>query len=70
MKLNDYPEPEIQPLGPDDAADDPARSVPHLPRFRRDAIHPSRRDRRQDVAYYKEHGVQGGYTHLRAGQLS
>ena len=48
MKLNDYPEPEIRPLGPDDAPTillDPSRT---FRRFRRNRVHAARRDRRRD----------------------
>jgi UDP-glucose 4-epimerase len=65
MKLNEYPEPEVRPLGPDDAPTillDPSRTfrdfgeIPFTPLD--DIVG-------RTVAYYQEYGVQGGYTHLR-----
>ncbi len=65
MQINAYPKPEIRPLGPDDAPSillDPSRTfkdfgpIPFTPLDEIVA---------QTVAYYREHGVQGGYTHLR-----
>ncbi len=46
MKLNDYPEPEMKPLGPDDAPSillDPSRTFADFGEHR---IHPARRNRR------------------------
>lgn len=65
MKLNDYPEPEVKPLGPDDAASillDPSRlfadygdvSFTGLPEIARVA-----------VERWAREGVAGGYTHLK-----
>jgi UDP-glucose 4-epimerase len=70
MKFNDYPEPEIRPLGPDDAPSillDPSRTFRDFGEIRF-----TRLDEivAQTVAYYREYGVQGGYTHLRAEQNS
>jgi UDP-glucose 4-epimerase len=65
MKLNDYPEPEIRPLGPDDAPSillDPSRTFRD---FGEIAFTPLARIVEETVAYYRSHGVQGGYTHLR-----
>ena len=65
MKLNDYPEPEVRPLGPEDAASillDPSRlladygsvEVTDLDQIARLAV-----DR------WRQEGVVGGYTHLK-----
>jgi UDP-glucose 4-epimerase len=70
MQLNDYPEPEIRPLGADEAPTillDPARTFRDFGELR---FTPLDEIVAKTVAYYKEHGVQGGYTHLRAGQSS
>ncbi len=65
MRLNEYPEPEIRPLGPDDAPtillDPSGRSRD----FGDISFTPLDEIVTQTVAYYREHGVQGGYTHLR-----
>ena len=65
MKLNDYPQPEIRPLGPDDAPTillDPSRTFADFgkPRFT-----PLDEFVEAAVTYYREFGVHGGYTHLR-----
>jgi len=65
MKLNDYPEPEEKPLGPDDAASillDPSRTFADF-----GSVHFTSLD---DIAlsavdHWKTHGVEGGYTHLK-----
>jgi UDP-glucose 4-epimerase len=65
MKLNAYPEPEIRPLGPDDAPTillDPSRTFRD---FGEIAFTPLDDIVTRTVAYYQEYGVQGGYTHLR-----
>ena len=70
MQLNDYPEPEIRPLGADEAPTillDPTRTFRDFGELR---FTPLDEIVAKTVAYYKEHGVQGGYTHLRAGQPS
>ena len=70
MKLNDYPEPDIRPLGPDDAPTillDPSRTFRD---FGEVTFTPFDEIVGQTVAYYRERGVQGGYTHLRAEQNS
>jgi UDP-glucose 4-epimerase len=70
MKLNDYPEPEVRPLGADDAASillDPSRlfadygSVEFTPL---DEI------ARVSVERWQEAGVVGGYTHLKEARGS
>jgi UDP-glucose 4-epimerase len=65
MKLNDYPQPEIRPLGPDDAPSillDPSRTFQD---FGEIAFTPLNEIVERTVAYYQQYGVQGGYTHLR-----
>ncbi len=65
MKLNHYPEPEIRPLGPDDAPTillDPSRTFKD---FGAVEFTPLDAIVSQTVEYYKAFGVQGGYTHLR-----
>lgn len=64
MKLNEYPEPDIRPLGPDDAPSillDPSRTFRD---FGEVAFTPLDEIVERTVAYYKQHGVEGGYTHL------
>jgi len=68
MKLNDYPEPEIRPLGPDDAPTillDPSRTFDDFGEL---SFTPLHEIVAETVAYYQERGVQGGYTHLRPDQ--
>jgi len=65
MKLNEYPEPEIRPLGPDDAPTillDPERTFRD---FGEVSFTPLDDIVTRTVSYYQEYGVQGGYTHLR-----
>jgi nucleoside-diphosphate-sugar epimerase len=70
MKFNDYPEPEIRPLSADDAPTillDPSRTFRD---FGEIEFTPLDEIVASTVAYYREHGVQGGYTHLRIGKNS
>lgn len=65
MKLNEYPDPEVKPLGPDDAASillDPSRTFADfgVPEFT-----PLSEIAARAVARWAEHGVEGGYTHLK-----
>ncbi len=65
MRLNEYPEPEIRPLGPDDAPSillDPSRTFKDFGQIR---FTPLEEIVEKTVAYYREFGVQGGYTHLK-----
>lgn len=65
MRLNAYPEPEIRPLGPDDAPSillDPSRTFKD---FGEIGFTPLTEIVDRTVAYYQKHGVQGGYTHLK-----
>jgi UDP-glucose 4-epimerase len=65
MKLNDYPEPEVKPLGPDDAASillDPSRTFAD---FTNVTFTPLDEIARAAVARWEIAGVVGGYTHLK-----
>jgi nucleoside-diphosphate-sugar epimerase len=65
MMINDYPEPEIRPLGPDDARSillDPARTFAD---FGEVEFTPLADFIPAAIAYYREHGVHGEYTHLK-----
>lgn len=65
MKLNDYPEPEVKPLGPDDAASillDPSRTFAD---FGEVEFTPLLKIAEAAVERWKKEGVQGGYTHLK-----
>jgi nucleoside-diphosphate-sugar epimerase len=66
MRINDYPEPEVRPLGPDDAASillDPSRTFAD---FGDIAFTPLKTTVAEAIAYYEDHGVLGEYTHLKA----
>jgi UDP-glucose 4-epimerase len=70
MQLNEYPPPEIRPLGTDEAPTillDPSRTFRD---FGEIPFTPLDEIVRAAVAYYRERGVAGGYTHLRHGQAS
>jgi UDP-glucose 4-epimerase len=65
MKLNEYPEPEMRPLGPDDAASillDPSRTFED---FGEVEFTPLARIAEIAVEHWRQVGVQGGYTHLK-----
>lgn len=65
MKLNEYPEPEIRELGPDDAPSillDPSRTFAD---FGDVEFTPLKQIVQEAIDYYREHGVHGGYTHLK-----
>ena len=65
MKLNEYPEPEVKPLGPDDAASillDPSRTFTD---FGQIEFTPLAKIAEAAVDRWKREGVQGGYTHLK-----
>lgn len=65
MKLNHYPEPEVKPLGPDDAPSillDPSRTFQD---FGDIEFTPLDEIARLSVQRWSEHGVVGGYTHLK-----
>ncbi len=65
MKLNDYPEPEVKPLGPDDAPSillDPSRTFADFA----DVTFTSLDEiARLSVERWEREGVVGGYTHLK-----
>jgi UDP-glucose 4-epimerase len=65
MKLNDYPQPEIRALGPDDAPSillDPSRTFAD---FGHIEFTPLSETVSAAIAYYQSFGVHGGYTHLK-----
>jgi UDP-glucose 4-epimerase len=65
MKLNEYPEPEMRPLGPDDAPSillDPTRTFAD---FSDVTFTPLDEIARLSVERWKSDGVVGGYTHLK-----
>jgi nucleoside-diphosphate-sugar epimerase len=65
LKLNDYPEPDIRAIGPDDAPTillDPSRTFAD---FGDPGFTPLAETVRQAVDYYMEYGVTGAYTHLK-----
>ncbi len=65
LNLNEYPEPDLQPLGPDDAPSillDPSRT---LEDFGEIEFTPLKDFVKMAVDYYNEHGTLGEYTHLR-----
>jgi UDP-glucose 4-epimerase len=65
MKLNDYPEPEVKPLGPDDAPSillDPSRTFAD---FQNVTFTPLDEIANLSVERWAREGVVGGYTHLK-----
>ena len=65
MKLNEYPEPEVKPLGPDDAPSillDPSRTFKD---FNDVTFTPLDEIARVSVERWATAGVVGGYTHLK-----
>lgn len=65
LKLPEYPTPEVRELGPDDAPSillDPSRTFKD---FGDISFTPLNELVAAGVEYYREYGVQGGYTHLR-----
>jgi len=65
MKINDYPEPEVRELGPDDAPSillDPSRTFAD---FGDVEFTPLEETVRLGVEYFEKFGVHGGYTHLK-----
>jgi UDP-glucose 4-epimerase len=65
MKINDYPEPELRALSADDAPSillDPSRTFQD---FGDISFTPLSRIAELAVSRWREHGVQGGYTHLK-----
>ena len=65
MKINDYPEPELKPIGPDDAPSillDPERTFKD---FGTIEFTPLDDIARMSVERWQKEGVVGGYTHLK-----
>ncbi|MCW5692471.1 MAG: NAD-dependent epimerase/dehydratase family protein [Pseudolabrys sp.] len=65
MQLNDRPEPEVKPLGADDAASillDPSRTLQDYGEIE---FTPLAQIARLAVDEWRKKGVQGGYTHLK-----
>ena len=65
MKINDYPQPEVRELGPDDAASillDPSRTFAD---FGPIEFMPMPQFVKLAMDYYAEHGTLGEYTHLK-----
>lgn len=65
MQLNDYPEPEIRQLGPDDAPSillDPSRTFNDFGQIEFTSLQDTVK---AAVDYYRQYGVVGGYTHLK-----
>lgn len=65
MGINDYPRPDVMPLGPDDAPSillDPSRTFAD---FGEMEFTPLEEFVRLAIDYYREHGTLGEYTHLR-----
>jgi nucleoside-diphosphate-sugar epimerase len=65
LGIKPYPQPEVRELSPDDAPSillDPSRTFSD---FGEMAFTPLAELCRRSVEYYREFGVQGGYTHLK-----
>jgi nucleoside-diphosphate-sugar epimerase len=65
LKMGEYPEPEIRPLGDDDVASillDPTKTIKDFGDL---GITPLDELVTSAIEYYDEYGVEGGYTHLR-----
>lgn len=65
LKLNEYPKPEVRPLGPDDVRSillDPSRTFQDFGPIK---FTPLKHTVAAAVEYYDAYGVQGGYTHLK-----
>ena len=65
MCLNEYPEPDVRPLGDDDVASILLDNSRTLADFGDIEFTPLEETAREAVAYYEEFGVTGGYTHLK-----
>lgn len=68
MKINDYPEPEVRDLGPDDAPSillDPSRTFRD---FGEIDFMSMKEFVKLAIDYYREHGTLGEYTHLKAAR--
>ena len=65
MGIETYPEPDVRPLGPDDAFSillDPDKTFADFGEIEFTKIHEIAD---AAVSYYNKHGVEGGYTHLK-----
>ena len=65
MELDDYPEPDVRELGPDDAPSillDPSRTIADFGELQ---FTPIEQTAAAGVAYYREFGATSGYTHLK-----
>ncbi len=65
LKLNNYPEPDVKPLGEDDVPSillDPSRTYQD---FGEVEFTPLEETVRLAVEYFDKYGVHGGYTHLK-----
>ena len=65
MELKEYPVPEVRELGPDDAPSillDPSRTFQDFGRVEFTSLGDTVA---AAIDYYREHGVHGGYTHLK-----
>ena len=65
MELDEYPEPEMRELSPDDAPSillDPTRTFED---FGNIEFTPLADTARAGVEYFQTHGLIGGYTHLK-----
>lgn len=65
MELDEYPEPDMRELGPDDAPSillDPSRTITDFGELE---FTPIEQTAAAGVAYYRKYGATGGYTHLK-----
>ncbi len=70
MGLNDAPDPELRPLGTDEAPSillDPSRTLADYGAL---TFTPLDEIARLAVAHWRVHGVEGGYTHLTEGKTA
>ena len=70
MQLNDYPEPEVKPLGPDDAPSillDPSRTFADFGELTFTLLDDIAR---LSVERWRRDGVVGGYTHLKEARAA
>lgn len=65
MELKTYPQPDVRELGPDDAPSillDPSRTFQDFGEIKFTGLGDTVQ---AAIDYYREHGVRGGYTHLK-----
>ena len=65
LRINEYPEPDVRPLGEDDVASILLDNSRTLADFDDVKFTPLEETVAAAVAYYDEFGVHGGYTHLK-----